>query len=92
MGVVFNFIGSAISQKRGEIEGSQLIKGFRYVQKSLTSNDLKRSKRICSHRQPKSNLLLAQRSARVSLTNLLVILFILSRLNTLNDNCMSRQS
>jgi len=44
---------------------------LRFVQ-SITLNNLKRTKRIFSHRQPKSNLLWAQRSAYVRFTNLFV--------------------
>jgi len=70
-GVVFNFLRGATSRKRGEIKlRLQLITNmksymdFRFVQKSMTLNDLERSKRICSH------LSCAQRLADVSFTNL----------------------
>jgi len=46
---------------------------LRFVQKSMTLNDLERLERKCSHRSPKSNLLRAQRSARVGFTNLLFL-------------------
>jgi len=46
--------------------------GFRFVQKSMTLNDLERPERVQS--PVKSNLLRTQRSAHVSFTNLLVSL------------------
>ena len=48
------------------------------MQKSMTFNDLERSKRICSHRQPKSNLLRAQRLTQISFTNVFVKIGMLS--------------
>ena len=69
-----------LSQKRDEIKlRSQQITsrksymGFWSLQKSMTLNDLELSQRIYSHQSPKSNLLRAQRSARGSFINLLVL-------------------
>ena len=63
----------ALSRKLSEIElidwNWSLIRyhmGFQSVQKSITLNDLERSKRTCNHRSG------AQRSAHVSFTDLLV--------------------
>jgi len=50
--------------------------GFRFVQKSMTLNDLERSKCMCSHRNKN-----AQRSAHVSYTDVLVCLLCVEVLN-----------